>query len=435
MVDGTEARRRVAVDRVFLDLENPRHEPYQSQDEVIEYLCKEELTLEIAKDIAKNGLNPLELFALIPENISDPEQNGTFITAEGNRRVCALKLLRDPDLAPADKRKSFENAAEGWTPIRQISAVVFDDRDAVKLWRDRTHSGLAGGIGRKQWNAEQKARHTGDNNKNIIAQFILDYMEEKGFITPQERKGRLSTVQRYLSNPNMRDALGININDLDNISRIRPLEEFEIILKKFAEDIVNRIVTTRDNAERITKYSHKLRILEGVKGETIQPRPLDDDLAKETKSKSKKQPQKPEKPKRIRHSPRIRDALDAMENYKLVTLYHSICIISLREHTPILAIGVWAFMETLTANAGRQTGQSFPAFLTNDLLIKFGLGRKKDVKTIREIVDRISGYGNSTKHHETSAAFNGEQLANDVETLETLILRLAETAKDKTVEN
>ena len=145
-------------------------------------------------------------------------------------------------------------------------------------------------------------------------------------------------MQRYLSNPNMRDALGININDLDNISRIRPLEEFEIILKKFAEDIVNRIVTTRDNAERITKYSHKLKILEGVKGETIQPRPLDDDLAKETKSKSKKQPQKPEKPKRIRHSPRIRDALDAMENYKLVTLYHSICIISLREHTPILAM-------------------------------------------------------------------------------------------------
>ena len=70
---------------------------------------------------------------MIPENISDPEQNGTFITAEGNRRVCALKLLRDPDLAPADKRKSFENAAEGWTPIRQISAVVFDDRDAVEI--------------------------------------------------------------------------------------------------------------------------------------------------------------------------------------------------------------------------------------------------------------------------------------------------------------
>ena len=41
----------------------PSHEPYQSQDEVIEYLCKEELTLEIAKDIAKNGLNPLELCA------------------------------------------------------------------------------------------------------------------------------------------------------------------------------------------------------------------------------------------------------------------------------------------------------------------------------------------------------------------------------------
>ena len=425
----------VQVSRVFLDQANPRHEPYQSQDEVIEYLCKEELTLEIAKDIAKNGLNPLERFALIPENMAIKNQNGTFIAAEGNRRLCALKLLRDPDLAPADKRKAFENAAEGWTPIHEISAVVFEDIDAMKLWRDRIHSGLAGGIGRKQWNAEQKARHTGDDNKNRLAQYTLDYMEKKGFITPDERKGRLSTVQRYLSNPNMRDAIGININDPNNTTRIRSLEEFEIILKKFAHDIVNRIVTTRDNAERITKYSHDLRVLEGVTGETIQPQSLDDDLAKKTKSESKKQSQKPRKPNRIQNSPKIRDALEALENYKLRKLYHSICNISLLDHTPILAIGVWAFMETLTANAGRNADTSFPDFLSPQRLGTLGLGRNRETKPIREIVKRISEYGNSTKHHETSAAFNGEQLANDVATLEELILKLAEEAKNKLAEN
>lgn len=435
MANGTEARRRVAVDRVFLDLENPRHEPYQSQDEVIEYLCKAELTLEIANDIAKNGLNPLELFALIPENISDEDQNGTFIAAEGNRRLCALKLLRDPDLAPADKRKGFENAAEGWTPIRQISAVVFDNREAVKLWRDRTHSGLASGVGRKQWNAEQKARHTGSNNKNKLAQSILDYMEGKSFLRPEDRTGRLSTVQRYLSNPNMRKALGIDSSDPDNISRIRPFKEFEIILKKFTEDIVNRFVTTRDNAERITDYSYKLTELKGVKGEIIQPQPLDGDLSNKSKGKSKKQSSKPEKIKRIRHSPQIHDALESMENYKLRKLYYSICNITLRDHTPLLAVGVWSFMETLTANAGRDTDTSFPDFLSPHRLSTLGLGRNKETKPIRDIVKRISEYGNSTKHHKTSAAFNDEQLANDVETLEELLLKLAEEAKDKMAEN
>ncbi len=432
MVDGIEEKRIIAVDRVFLDQENPRHEPYQNQSEVIEYLCKEEQVLEIAKDIAKNGLNPLEEFALISDNMSDKEQNGTFVAAEGNRRLCALKLLHDPDLAPTDKRRGFEIAAETWRPIHEISAVVFDDRDAVKLWRDRTHSGLAGGVGRKQWNAEQKARHTGSNSKNKLAQPILDYMEEKGFITPQERKGRLSTVQRYLSNPNMRDALGINITDSDNILRIRPLKEFEIVLKKFTEDIVNRFITTRDNAERITNYSQQLSELEGVTDETIQPQPLGDDLTNNAKGKSKKKSQNPEKPKRIQHSPKIRDALETIENYKLRKLYYSICKIPLREHTPLLAVGVWAFMETLTANAGRNTETSFPSFLSAQRLNSLGLGNNKDTRSIRKIVDRISEYGNSTKHDKTSAAFNDEQLANDVETLEELILKLAEEAKDET---
>lgn len=421
----------VQVSRVFLDQANPRHEPYQSQDEVIEYLCKEELTLEIAKDIAKNGLNPLERFALIPENMAVKNQNGTFIAAEGNRRLCALKLLRDPDLAPAEKRKAFENAAEGWTPIHEISAVVFDDIDTMKLWRDRNHSGLAGGIGRKQWNAEQKARHAGDDNKNRLAQYTLDYMEKKGFITPDERKGRLSTVQRYLSNPNMRDAIGININVSDNISRIRPLNEFEIIVKKFAEDIVNRDVTTRDNAVKITNYSHTLRLLEGVKGETIPPQPLDDDLTDKDKGVSKKKSPKPEKPKRIRHSPTIRNALETLKNYKLEKLYYSICRIPLQEHTPLLTVGVWSFFETLTANAGRVRGKSFLDFLTPHYLNTLGLGKNRETKAIREVIKRISEYGNTTKHHATSAAFNYEQLANDMETLETLIVKLLEEAEDK----
>ena len=52
------ARLDVEVDRIFLDQENPRHKPYQSQDEVIDYLCQHESILSLARDIAKNGLIP-----------------------------------------------------------------------------------------------------------------------------------------------------------------------------------------------------------------------------------------------------------------------------------------------------------------------------------------------------------------------------------------
>ena len=438
MTYGTDTIRMIDISRVFLDQENPRHEPYQSQDEVIEYLCKEEKTLEIAKDIAKNGLNPLDLFALIPETITAKAQNRTFIAAEGNRRICAVKLLHDPDLAPVDKRKSFENAAEGWTPIHDISAIVFDDRDAVNLWLERTHSGLADGIGRKQWNAEQKARHTA-NVKNKLAMSILDYAQKRGLITSEDRKGRLSTVQRCLSNPHMREALGIHTNEYNNVFRIRPLEEFEITLKKFMIDVVNRSITTRKNSrsEDITNYSRNLRKLKDLTSNIISPLPLEDDPAQPDKSKTKIKPKKPEKITHIPYDEKIYDALKSIDNYKLERLYYSICKIPVREHTPLLIVGVWAFIETLTANAGREAHKSFYDYLSAQHLRNLGIGGKRNIETksIREIVKRISEFGNTTKHDKNSAAFNGEQLANDVDTLREVLLKLIEEVKSKTAKS
>ena len=49
--------RNVNLDLIFLDLKNPRHEPYDTEKEIIEYLCLHEKVLQLAKDIKKNGLN------------------------------------------------------------------------------------------------------------------------------------------------------------------------------------------------------------------------------------------------------------------------------------------------------------------------------------------------------------------------------------------
>jgi hypothetical protein len=55
----------VPVGRIFLDLDNPRHVPFTSEDEVIEYLCDKEDVWPLARDITNIGLNPLERFALV----------------------------------------------------------------------------------------------------------------------------------------------------------------------------------------------------------------------------------------------------------------------------------------------------------------------------------------------------------------------------------
>ena len=140
---GIEHAKMVDLDRVFLDHENPRHEPYDTQAEVIDYLCRDELVVQLAEDVAKFGLNPLELFALTAIG-EGPE---TYLCVEGNRRLCALKLLNDPDLAPAKYRKTINELSGKWEPITQVFASIFPTKDSVDVWLDRIHNGQFGGLG------------------------------------------------------------------------------------------------------------------------------------------------------------------------------------------------------------------------------------------------------------------------------------------------
>ena len=88
---------------------------------------------------------------------------------EGNRRVCAIKLLNDPDLAPPHLRKDIAKFAAGssYVPMRRISAVIFDDHDDLKYWMAVIHGGQQSGIGRKDWNSEQKQRHFGSGRNRV----------------------------------------------------------------------------------------------------------------------------------------------------------------------------------------------------------------------------------------------------------------------------
>jgi hypothetical protein len=45
----------VPVGRIFLQLTNPRHEPFGAEGQAIEYLCANEDVYPLAKDIAKGG--------------------------------------------------------------------------------------------------------------------------------------------------------------------------------------------------------------------------------------------------------------------------------------------------------------------------------------------------------------------------------------------
>ncbi|MGB9154774.1 MAG: hypothetical protein WCD70_17010, partial [Alphaproteobacteria bacterium] len=145
--------------------------------------------------------------------------------------------------------------------------------------------------------------------------------------------------------------------------------------------------------------------------------------------KKKKPPKKPEKPKNITYESEIHEKLKAIPSFKLEQIYYSLCSIDLENHTPLLSVGAWSFLESLTAKAGRNSTTDFHSFLSKEKLQGMGISDGQNMKSLRQAVERISGYGNTTKHHENSANFNGAQLVNDMDSLKEVICKLAESTK------
>lgn len=205
--------RMLDISRVHLDPRNPRHEPLESDAEVIKQLCDKEHIFELAQDIAGRGsLSPLDALGVIPFE----GHPGHYIAVEGNRRTCALILLADPSRSPTPAIKlQFARIAENATAPRKVKVHIFKNREAAKPWIALRHLGPQGGIGTRDWDADQKTRAAGGSKKtssraNTLALAALDRLVALGLLTPEQR-GRVSltTITRYLGTPGVRAVLGL----------------------------------------------------------------------------------------------------------------------------------------------------------------------------------------------------------------------------------
>lgn len=241
-----------------LDPDNPRHEPGMPRREIIRYLVANESVLGLARDIAQEGLSPLDLFG----GMHDPE--GGYLVLEGNRRLCALILLHDPSLAPVKERKAFDRLAQAFDPDAldiEVELSVFEDRETANKWIERKHSGQAGGIGPRSWTATQQARHYGEKTGNQLALALLEYAVEKKMITKQQSEGVITTVTRFVATPYVRThGLGIVTSASTAEFQIQGTQSlFEKRLKQFMSDIVDTLhvngATSRANSADRAKYA------------------------------------------------------------------------------------------------------------------------------------------------------------------------------------
>ena len=227
----------VNIRALLLDSKNPRHIPIENQKEIINYLIENEKIKELAKDIAEKGItNPLDLVGIIIEN-------NKKIVVEGNRRVCALKLLDKPDLAPKKYQRYFTTLqGKVKNHIKKLPVHVFTNREEALPWLSTLHT-ASSNTSRKPWSPEQKTRFDQgvDGKPNHAAALtILDFSLENNLISPEKSQKVITTITRMLSTPEVRDAFGITTgvterNILINITR----EEFTAIITQYFNDFDN----------------------------------------------------------------------------------------------------------------------------------------------------------------------------------------------------
>lgn len=179
----------LSVASIHLDEKNPRlgrETSAAAPREIIQYLFDHDKAFEIAQSIAKNGYFPNEpVLATVEE--------GRTVVIEGNRRLAALKALREPGLLEGKAQRQVERLARNMNlkAISRIPVTIAPDRRSTDQQIAARHV------------ATPVLPGTGENR----ARFILEKLEE-GY-----------------DNDKLRDELGFTLANIQKARQTRALAE------------------------------------------------------------------------------------------------------------------------------------------------------------------------------------------------------------------
>jgi hypothetical protein len=135
-----------------LDAYNPRlPKSLQGKEEkdIIEFMLLEATTLELMMAIGENDFFLGEQLLIVPKVNSEG-----FIVVEGNRRLTAVKLLDNPDIATVQKSKVKQIYEEAEYHPKSIPCLMFQDRDDILRYVGYKHI-----TGIKSWRLLERGRH------------------------------------------------------------------------------------------------------------------------------------------------------------------------------------------------------------------------------------------------------------------------------------
>jgi hypothetical protein len=188
--------KRLTVANLHLDEKNPRlgrETTVRAPREIIQYLFEHDDAAEIAESIATRGFFPNEPLLAVRED-------DRLVVVEGNRRLAALKALREPGLLDGAMKTRLERLSRRITDLQTIAIVPVTVAPSRRS-TDRQIAGRHIGTPVRAWQAENRAS------------FILEKIAE-GY-----------------SNDDIRDALGFTLADIQKARQTRAIADMARSLK------------------------------------------------------------------------------------------------------------------------------------------------------------------------------------------------------------
>lgn len=229
----------IPVSSIVLNPKNYRHRPVASEQECIAALMLDDAArsqlLALARDIVDRGLNPTDLAIVEPHG-------KYWRVQEGNRRICALKILANPQVIPdlpGLTKRSMDLLRRQWSTLAatgtgpsKVDCWVTADRAAIDHWVSLKHTGPGThhGAGTIMWDAEGRTRSeqasvaTGGTGRaaNQQAALALSLLDELARLFPQDeamqtailkaRKSGITTLGRLVLRQEARLRLGLHEN-------------------------------------------------------------------------------------------------------------------------------------------------------------------------------------------------------------------------------
>jgi len=149
----------INIDQLLLDPDNPRISAIgetENQDELVQVLWDEMAVSEVALSIAANGYFQEEPLFVIPKHPLERDKNKQkYIVVEGNRRLAAVKLLRDAELGRFIKATDLPKITKQQNKnLEQLPVSIYPNKKS--LWE---YFGFRHVNGPKEWDSFSKASY------------------------------------------------------------------------------------------------------------------------------------------------------------------------------------------------------------------------------------------------------------------------------------